>query len=110
MCYHSRSMVAVGRIEELKTEGLDAVAAAGTTAELESLRVRYLGRSAELTEIKKGIRDLAPEDRKTVGASSNIATKEIEAALAERLKALAAAEREEKLHSAAVHVTLPGTA
>lgn len=109
MCYHSRSMTAVGRIDELRTEALAAIPAANTTTELESVRVGYLGRSAELTEIKKSIRDLPPEDRKTVGAASNVATREIEAALAERLEKLSASEREERLRSEAVDVTLPGT-
>ena len=78
-------MTAVGRIEELKTEAFAAIPAAKSTTELESIRVGYLGRSAELTEIKKSIRDLPAEDRKPVGAASNVATREIEAALAERL-------------------------
>ncbi len=108
MCYHSRSMTAVGRIEELREEALSAVASADTTGELESARVKYLGRSAELTEIKKSIRDLAPEDRKTIGAASNRATKEIEDALAGRLNRLSAAEREQLLRAEAVDVTLPG--
>jgi phenylalanyl-tRNA synthetase alpha chain len=70
--------------------------------------VRYLGRSAELTEIKKGIRDLSPEERRGVGGAANRVTGEIEAALSERLKNLAAAEREERLSSESVDVTLPG--
>jgi len=101
-------MRAVGRIEELKTEALAAVAASDTTAELETVRVGYLGRSAELTEIKKSIGDLPPDDRKSVGAASNVATREMVSALAERLEKLSAAEREERLRSEAVDVTLPG--
>ena len=37
------------RLEELRREGEAAIAAAGSSAELEELRVRYLGRRAELT-------------------------------------------------------------
>jgi phenylalanyl-tRNA synthetase alpha chain len=101
-------MSAVNRIEELRDEALSAVTTAGTTRELEDIRVRYLGRSAELTEIKRGIRDLPGDERKAVGASSNKASREIEVALAERLEVLSAAEREEKLKAEAVDVTLPG--
>lgn len=96
------------RIEELREEALSAVASAGSSPDLESVRVKYLGRSAGLTEIKKGIRDLSPEDRKTVGGAANRATKEIEGALAGRLSAVMAAEREEQLRAEAVDVTLPG--
>jgi phenylalanyl-tRNA synthetase alpha chain len=101
-------MSVVERIEELKTEALSALAEAGTTKDLESVRVRYLGRSADLTEIKKSIRDLPADDRKAVGGASNKASKEIEAVLAERLAEVAVAEREERLRDEAVDVTLPG--
>ena len=101
-------MSVVERIEELKTEALSAIAEASTTRDLETVRVGYLGRSADLTEIKKSIRELPQDDRKAVGGASNRASKEIEAALAERLAELTIAEREEKLRSEAVDVTLPG--
>jgi phenylalanyl-tRNA synthetase alpha chain len=96
------------RINGLKNAALAAVGEAGTTAALEDVRVRYLGRSAELTEIKKSIGTLSPEERKDVGRSANLATREIEAALGARTGELSAAEREEKLRAEAVDVTLPG--
>jgi phenylalanyl-tRNA synthetase alpha chain len=96
------------RIEQLKSEALSAVASGASTADLEDVRVRYLGRSAELTEIKKSIGTLAPEERKEVGRSSNLASLEIEAALGSRTEKVAAREREERLQSEAVDVTLPG--
>jgi phenylalanyl-tRNA synthetase alpha chain len=108
VCYHSPLMMAVERIEELREEALSAVVSAGSTSDLESVRVKYLGRSAGLTEIKKSIRDLPSEERREVGGAANRATKEIEAALESRLEKVAAAEREERLSSEAVDVTLPG--
>ena len=101
-------MMTSGRIEELRDEALSAVELASSTSELESVRVKYLGRSAGLTEIKKSIRNLPPEDRREVGGAANRATKEIEAALTERLALVVAAEREERLRAEAVDVTLPG--
>lgn len=108
MCYHSALMTTAERIEELREEALSAVASAGSMSDLESVRVKYLGRSAGLTEIKKSIRDLPTEKRREVGGAANKATKEIEAALAERLETVNAAEREERLRAEAVDVTLPG--
>ncbi len=98
------------RIEELKSEALAAVAAAGSTAELESVRVHFLGRSAEITGIKKRIGSLAPESRKEVGRAANLASREIESALGSRSGELAAGERETRLRAEAVDVTLPGVA
>ncbi|HWS80510.1 MAG TPA: phenylalanine--tRNA ligase subunit alpha [Rubrobacter sp.] len=96
------------RIEQLKTEALSAVSSSASTADLEDVRVRFLGRSAELTEIKKSIGSLLPEERKEVGRSSNLASLEIEAALGSRTQEVAAREREERLRAEAVDVTLPG--
>ncbi len=101
-------MMTAGRIEELREEALAAVAAAKSTSDLESIRVKYLGRSADLTEIKKSIGSLPPEQRKDVGGSVNRASREIEAALSERVGELAAGEREARLRAEAVDVTLPG--
>lgn len=102
-------MAVTERIEELKNAALSAVGEAGSTAALEEVRVRYLGRSAELTEIKKSIGRLAPEARREVGRSSNLATREVEGALEARIGELAAAEREARLLDESVDVTLPGT-
>src|ERR687890_861233 len=96
------------RIEKLRSEALSAVASGESTAALEDVRVRYLGRSAELTEIKKSIGSLAPDERKDVGRSSNLASREIEAALGSRLGEVSAREREERLREEAVDITLPG--
>jgi phenylalanyl-tRNA synthetase alpha chain len=102
-------MLVTDRIQDLRREALEAVAGAATTAEAEEVRVRYLGRSAELTEIKKNIGSLSPGERKEVGRAANLASREIESALKERAAELAAAEREAKLAAEAVDVTLPGT-
>src|SRR3712207_6173985 len=96
------------RIEQLKSEALSAVSSSASTADLEDVRVRFLGRSAELTEIKKSIGRLSPEERKEVGRSSNLATREVEGALEARTGELAADEREARLRTEAVDVTLPG--
>src|SRR3712207_6601694 len=101
-------MTVTERIEELREEALAAVAEARSTADLESVRVRYLGRSAALTEIKKGIRVLPPEERREVGGAANRASQEIEEARRAREAELADTEREERLRAEAVDVTLPG--
>ena len=96
------------RINELESEAQSAISAADSTTELEKLRVKFLGRSAELTEIKKSIGTLSPEERKEVGKASNLASRNIEASLEERSRKLGTAEREARLQEEAVDVTLPG--
>ena len=50
-------------LEELRREAEEAIGAAGTAAELEDLRVRYLGRKSALTQVLRSIGELPPEER-----------------------------------------------
>ena len=86
----------------------ESIQVAHDVAELEQMRVNFLGRSADLTEIKKSIGSLPPEERKEVGSSTNLASRELEEAINARVKELAAIEREAQLRSEAIDVTLPG--
>ncbi len=101
-------MVVKERIDQLKAEALSAIAAADSTADLEEIRVRYLGRSAAITEIKKSIGSLPPEDRKEVGREANLASREIEENLEGRRAMIALEEQKSRLEAEAVDVTLPG--
>ncbi len=96
------------RIEEIRGEAASAIGAADSSAALEELRVRYLGRKAELTTILRGIADLPPEERGEVGGGANKARKELEALLEASAERLDASELESKLASDRVDVTLPG--
>jgi phenylalanyl-tRNA synthetase alpha chain len=96
------------RIEEIRGEASTAIAAAGSTVELEELRVRYLGRKAELTSILRGIAELAPEDRGKVGGAANKARQELESLLEQSAERLDASELEARLVADRVDVTLPG--
>ncbi|HEY3552830.1 MAG TPA: phenylalanine--tRNA ligase subunit alpha [Solirubrobacterales bacterium] len=96
------------RIEEIRAGATSAIEGAGTSTELEELRVRYLGRKAELTSILRGIAELPPEERGAVGGAANKARKELEALLEESAVRLDAAELEAKLVADRIDVTLPG--
>ena len=47
-------------------------------AELEELRVRYLGRKSELTQALRSIGELPPEERGTVGQAANAVRQALE--------------------------------
>jgi phenylalanyl-tRNA synthetase alpha chain len=96
------------RIEEIRGEAAAAIGGADSSAALEELRVRYLGRKAELTTILRGIADLPPEERGAVGGTANKARKELEGLLETSAERLDASELESKLVSDRVDVTLPG--
>ncbi|HSK51042.1 MAG TPA: phenylalanine--tRNA ligase subunit alpha [Solirubrobacterales bacterium] len=96
------------RVAEIRSAAAAAIAAAGSSAELEELRVRELGRKAELTAILRGIADLPPEERGPVGSGANKARQELEALIEERAAALDASELESRLAGDRIDVTLPG--
>ncbi|HEY0279418.1 MAG TPA: phenylalanine--tRNA ligase subunit alpha, partial [Solirubrobacterales bacterium] len=96
------------QIEKIRLEATEAIVAASTSAALEELRVRYLGRKAELTQILRGISQLAPEERGPVGGAANKTRKELEALIEQSSDRLGAAELDAKLVADRIDVTMPG--
>ncbi len=99
----------VERIEAIREEALAAITAASEAAELEEIRVRYLGRKADLTAILRGIGELEPAQRGPVGKTGNEVRNAIESLLTERLAALESGEMDQRLAADAIDITLPGT-
>jgi phenylalanyl-tRNA synthetase alpha chain len=97
------------RIEEIRKEASEAIGKASSTDELEQLRVRYLGRKAELTGILRGIADLPGDQRGPMGKAGNEARRELEELLEARSAELDASELGSKLAEDAIDVTLPGS-
>src|ERR687895_587687 len=97
------------RISELRAAGEAAIAEAPDTAELEDVRVRFLGRKAELPNLLRGVAQLPPEERGTVGRAANEARKALEAAIEARAAELEAAELDSTLAADVIDVTLPGS-
>ena len=75
----------------------EAVAAASNEAEIEEIRVKYLGKKGELTAILKQMGSLSPEERPKMGALVNEAKQELELLIADKKDALKAAAQEAKL-------------
>jgi len=96
------------RVDAVAGEARAAIGAAGSSAELEAIRVRYLGRSGEVTQILKSLGTLPPEERRDVGAAANEAKRELEALLDARLETARTAERRQQRERARPDLTLPG--
>ena len=69
----------IDRIEQLEQRRERAIDAAADTDALEELRVRYLGRKAELPNLLRGVAQLPPEERGAVGKAANAARQALEA-------------------------------
>ena len=96
------------RIAALKKEAEAAVDATTSTTALEEVRIRYLGRKAELPNILRGVAELPPEQRGPAGKAANQARQTLERLIEDRAGELATAELEQKLAEDRVDVTLPG--
>ncbi len=82
--------------------------AASSPAELEQLRVDYLGKKGQLTGILKNLGTLSPEDRPKAGALINEVKQELTGLLNARKDDLEQQALAEKLAAERVDVTLPG--
>jgi phenylalanyl-tRNA synthetase alpha chain len=85
-----------------------AFSQAVTPADLENAKALFLGKTGRITELMKGMAALAVEDKKSRGASINIAKQAIETALTQRRQALAEADLQKQLQAESLDVSLPG--
>ena len=98
----------IDRIATLREEAEAAIAAASHSAALEDLRIRYLGRKAELPTLLRRVGELPAEERSAVGKAANQARAALEGLIEERAADLDAAEIDARLVRDRVDVTLPG--
>jgi phenylalanyl-tRNA synthetase alpha chain len=95
------------RIAQIRAEAERAIAAAESTESLEEVRIRYLGRKAELPNLLRHVAELAPEQRAATGKAANEARQALTEAIERRGRQLAADQLERRLESDRVDVTLP---
>jgi phenylalanyl-tRNA synthetase alpha chain len=88
----------------LENEAKSAIAGAKTLAELDEVRVKYLGRKSELKQALRVVRDAES------GRVLNTLREGLEQAVAQRESALGASELEQRLVEEYADVTLPGEA
>ena len=98
----------IDRIEDLKSQAATDIAAAESSEQLEQLRVRYLGRKAQLPQMLREVAGLEPAERGAVGKAANQARQALEAQIQARADQLTATELQQQLQSDTVDVTLPG--
>jgi phenylalanyl-tRNA synthetase alpha chain len=99
----------IERIKELQSEAEAAIDAASSSDALDELRVRYLGRKAELPMMLRGVASLPPEQRSQVGREANLARQALEALIERKAGQMRASELDMQLARDTVDVTLAGT-
>ena len=96
------------KIDQLCAAALRDVAAAKDMAALEALRVQYLGKKGQVTDLLKGVSGLPVAERPLMGKVINEAKRAIAASITDRLGVLEQQEMEAKLAREVIDVTLPG--
>lgn len=94
--------------EEWATAALAEIAAANTVADVEALRVQYLGRQGRVTRELRAMAGLPPDERRGRGAVLNACKADIEQALAQQREVLTRAEQAQRLEAERLDMTLPG--
>ena len=93
------------KLQKIKEEALSQINS--DNADLEQIRIQYLGKKGELTSVLRGMGALTAEERPVVGQIANEVRAEIENALKIKAEAQKAAELERKLATEKIDVTLP---
>ncbi len=96
------------RLAEILQEAKQELGSAETLARAEELRVRFLGKKGELTEILRSMGGLSPEERKSMGQAANSVRGEIERMLEERFTSLKEAAKNLRFKEERIDVTEPG--
>ena len=97
------------QLEQIRLQALSAMDEAKDAAELDALRVRFLGKKGELTAVLKQMGKLSPEERPIMGQAANAVRAALEEKLEVRKTELDAAALEAKLVAEKLDVTIPGT-
>mgnify|MGYP004655648215 FL=1 len=91
---------------KIKTDALKALSDA--SADVEALRIQYLGKKGELTAVLRGMGKLSAEERPIVGQLANEVRAAIEEEIEKKTAELRTAALEAKLQAEKLDVTVPG--
>lgn len=98
----------IEQLQSLEQECRSQVEKANTLAELQEIRVAYLGKKGSVTSLLKGLGSLSPEERPKVGAMVNVLRNMLEDVINEARAQLEKKELLQKLDKEGIDITLPG--
>ncbi|MCQ8211889.1 phenylalanine--tRNA ligase subunit alpha [Cetobacterium somerae] len=96
------------KLNALKDEASLNIQKAATLQEIDEIRVKYLGKKGEFTEISKSMRDLSPEERPAFGQMVNDVKTIITTLVEEKTNEIKEKVKKEQLESETLDISLPG--
>lgn len=94
-------------LEDIRKEFDEAFSKAGDAAELEKIKVAFLGRKGKLTEVLRGLSALPAEERKAAGERANALKTELESLVDGRLAGIRRESLLSSLRNEKIDITLP---
>lgn len=95
-------------LQTLRDAFLQQVKSIDTQKQVEDLRIRFLGKKGELTQILRGMGQLDASERPLVGQIANEIREQIEQRLAEAQTSVRQLEQRIRMDHEAIDVTMPG--
>lgn len=96
------------QLTALQQEAAVAIAAIKTLEELEQLRVHYLGKKGQLSQVLRGMGKLSPEERPRIGALANQVKEALQENLDGQRQELLLCQIQAQLEAETLDVTMPG--
>ncbi len=94
------------KIESIKNDAIDLVAIANDLSTLNDLKIRFLGKSGEISGLMRFLGSVPKEEKPEIGKLINEAKVFVENAIGEKIDALAKIEKEKRLKAEEIDVTL----
>ena len=95
------------QLATLKEEATKSIATVDTLEQLEQLRISYLGKKGQLSEVLRGMGKLAADDRPRIGAIANEVKEALQENLEQKRSSLQAAQIQAQLEAETLDVTMP---
>ena len=95
------------KLLNLQEAALNEIKNTSSIEEVESLRVKYLGKKGEITAILKEMGKLSAEERPVIGQVANKVRESIEGSISSKKEELKAIEKQKKLAEEVIDVTMP---
>ncbi|RAN53554.1 phenylalanine--tRNA ligase subunit alpha [Dolosigranulum pigrum] len=97
------------QLQAIQQKAIERLEQAKETQAVEDIRIKYLGKKGDVTQVLKGMKDLSPEERPIVGKLANDVRDTIQAKISERKAVLHQEALNKQLEEETIDVTLPGT-
>ena len=97
------------KLEEISKKSREKIKEIKNSQELNDLKVKVLGKKGELTEILRGMGQIATEERPVIGSLANKVRNEVENMISEKEAEFKKQELQKELEDETIDITLPAT-